>query len=164
MKRNHAIAIIIHEYYYQSIKSRVYIFIEAALFVSAAVLYFVFCYLYISFGLENRYAITCSFILAFICLYTAVIAPGAISRKAKRRAAFIEEIKTHMPVMRTHELSLYAENYASWVFDENGFIDETLHDAALLMLNSYAGERPEDLPDLTRRQRLLARVMQRYLH
>lgn len=163
MKRDYAIAIIIHEYYYQSIKSRFYIYLEAALFVSAAALYFIFWYLYISFGLENRYAITCSFILVLICLYTAVIAPGAISRKAKNRAAVIEEIKTHMPVMRTHELSLYAENYASWVFDENGFIDETLHDAALLMLNSSAGERLEDLPGLTRRQRLLAWVMRRSL-
>lgn len=164
MKRNHAIAIIIHEYYYQSIKARFYIYLEAALFFSAAILAFVFCYLYSSLGLDNRYTITCSFILALICLYTAVIAPGAISRKAELRAAFIEEIKTHMPVMRTHELSLYAENYASWVFDENGFIDNSLHDAALLMLSALSGERPEDLPMITRRQRLLARVMQRYLH
>ncbi|HBC7420724.1 TPA: hypothetical protein KEY88_003435 [Serratia marcescens] len=163
MKREHAIAIIIHEYYYQSIKAKVYTLLEATIFCLLSVLSFTFYCLFVSMGVNSGYTITCSFILALVCLCTIVLAPWAISRKAERRAEFIEEIKVHMPVMRTHELSLYAENYASWVFDENGFIDETLHDAALLMLNSSAGERLEDLPGLTRRQRLLAWVMRRSL-
>ncbi|WP_439413059.1 hypothetical protein [Enterobacter ludwigii] len=164
MNREQLLGIIVHEYHYQKIKHIVYKWIEWISIFIVVVSFLVFDYCCYTLCNTSIPVFIGSASLAVItCLYINTATPGTISRRAKRRLDTIIDEYRIMPLMSNRELSLFSSEYTSWAFDERGFIDGAIDDAATLMLHSLTGKDPATMPRITLKQRVLSIVMRPYL-